>query len=61
MSCSKYQCSVPRKSYIRALISKIPLIDTKMDYLRERSSDLGVHCTDILELMNSECTLVHHI
>ena len=51
MSCSEYQCSVPRKSCICALISRIPLSDTEMDYLRLRSSDLGVYCTDILELM----------
>ena len=52
MSCSDYQCFVPR---IHALISRIPLSDTEMDYLRSRSSDLGVYCTDILELINSEC------
>ena len=55
MSCSEYQCFVPRKSCIRALISRIPLSDIEMDYLRARNSDLGVNCTDILELMNSEC------
>ena len=55
MSCYEYQCSVPRKSRIRALILRIPLSDTEMDYLRVRSSGLGVNCTDILELMNFEC------
>ena len=55
MSCSEYQCSIPRKSCIRALISRIPLSDTKMDNLRARSSDLGVNSTDILELINHEC------
>ena len=55
MSCFEYQCYVPRKSCIRALNSKIPLSDIVMDNLRARSSDLGVNCIDILELMNSEC------
>ena len=55
ISCFEYQCSVPRKSCTHALISKIPLSDIAMDNLRARSSDLGVNCTDILELMNSEC------
>ena len=54
MSYSKYQCSVPTKNYIRALISRIPLSDTKMDYLKGRSSDLRVYCIDILELINFE-------
>ena len=47
--------SVPIKNCIPALISKIPLSDKEMDYLRVRSSDLGVNCTNILELMNFEC------
>ena len=47
MSCSEYQCSVPRKSYIFALDSKIPLSDTEMDDLRAKSSNLGVNCTYI--------------
>ena len=55
MSCYEYMCSVPRKNSICALISRIPLSDTKMDYLRVRSNGLGVNFTDILELMNSEC------
>ena len=55
MSCSEYQCFVLRKSCIRALISKILLSNTKMDCLRARSGDLGVYCTNILELINSEC------
>ena len=55
MSCSEYQCSVPKKSCIGAMISRIPPSDTEMDYLRARSNDLGVNCTDILELMNSKC------
>ena len=55
MSCSEYQCSVRKKNCIHALISKIPLSDTEMDYLRVRSNDLGVNCPDILKLMNSEC------
>ena len=55
MSCSEYQGSVPRKRCIRALISRIPLIDIEMDYLIVRSSDLGLNCIDILELMNYEC------
>ena len=55
MSCFVYQCFIPRKSCIFSLISRIPLSDTKMDYLRARSSDLGVNCNDIIELMNFEC------
>ena len=55
MSCSLYQCFIPIKSCIFALISKIPLSDTKMDYLGARGSDLGVNCNDIIELMNSKC------
>ena len=47
MSCSKYQCSVPRKSFIFALISRIPLSDTGMDNLRSKSSNLGLNCTNI--------------
>ena len=47
MSCSEYQCSLPRKSYIFALVSKIPLSDTGMDDLRAKSSNFGVNCTDI--------------
>ena len=55
MSCSKYQCYVPKKNCIRALISRIPLSDIEMDYLRVKRSELGVNCTNILELKNSEC------
>ena len=55
MSYSENHCSIPRKSCICALIYKIPLSDTEMDYLRARSSDLGVYCIDILELINFEC------
>ena len=47
MSCSEYQYSVPRKSCIFALISRIPLRDTEMDDLRAKSSSLGVNFTDI--------------
>ena len=55
MSCSVYQCFIPRKSCIFAMISRIPLSDTEMGYLRRRSSDLGVNCNDIIELMNPKC------
>ena len=55
MSCSAYQCFIPKKSYICALSSSIPLSDTWMDDLRAKSSDLGVYCTNILELINYEC------
>ena len=54
MSCSIYQCFIPRKSCIFALISRIPPSDIEMDYLRARSSDLGVNFNDIIELINSE-------
>ena len=37
----------PRKSCICVLISRIPLSDMGMDDLRVKSSNLGVHCTDI--------------
>ena len=47
MSCSEYQCSVPIKSCIYALIFRIPLSDIGIDDLRAKSSDLGVHCSDI--------------
>ena len=47
MRCSEYQCSVPRKNCICALISRIPLSDTRMDDLRAKSSHLGVNCIDI--------------
>ena len=47
MSYSEYQYSVPKKSCIIALISRIPLSDTRMDDLRTKSSNLGVNCTDI--------------
>ena len=40
-------CSIPRKSCICALISRIALSDTGMDDLRAKNSDLGVHCTNI--------------
>ena len=41
MSCCEYKC-IPKKSCTCALISRIPLSDIEMDYLRERSSNLGV-------------------
>ena len=41
ISCSEYQCFVPRKSCIFALISRIPLSDIA------KSSNLGVNCIDI--------------
>ena len=47
MSCYEYQCSIPRKSCICALISRISLSDTKMDYLRAKSSNLRVCEADI--------------
>ena len=47
MSCSKYQCSIPKKSCICALISRTPLSDIGMDDLRVKSSHFGVHCIDI--------------
>ena len=47
MSSSKYQCFVPIKSCIYALISRIPLSDTWMDDLRVKSSHLEVNQTDI--------------
>ena len=47
MSHSKYQCSIPRKSYIYALTSRIPLSDKGIDDLRVKSSHLGLHCTDV--------------
>ena len=55
MICSIYQCFIPRKSCIFALIFTIPLSETGMDYLRARSSDLGINFKDKIELMNSEC------
>ena len=55
MSCSEYQCAIPKKCCIRALISRIPLSDIEMDYLRARSRDLRVNFTYILELINFEC------
>ena len=54
VSYSEYHCSIPRKSCICALISRIPLSDTEMVNLRVESSDLGVYCTNILELMHSK-------
>ena len=47
MSCSEYKCSIPRKSYICVMISRIPLSDIGMDDLREKSSHLGVYHIDI--------------
>ena len=47
MSYSEYQCFVPIKSCICALISRIPLSDTGMDDLRAKSNHLGVNCIDI--------------
>ena len=47
LSYFEYQCSLPRKSCVFALISRIPLSDTGMDDLRARSSNLGVNCIDI--------------
>ena len=55
MSCSVYQFLYLERVVLFALISRIPLSDTEMDYLRVRSSDLGVNCNDIIELMNFEC------
>ena len=55
MSCFVYRCFLPRKSCIFALISRIPLSDIDIDYLRARSNDLGVNCNDVIELMNSKC------
>ena len=43
MSYSEYQCSIPRKSYIYALVSRISLSDIEMDYLRTRNNNLGVY------------------
>ena len=54
MSCSIYQCSIPKKSYIYALISRIPLSDIEIDYLRAKSSDLGVNGMKFWELMYSK-------
>ena len=48
MSCSIYQCFIRRKSCIYALISRIPLRDIEMDYLRAKSNYLRVKCIDIL-------------
>ena len=36
MSCFEYQCFIPRKSCICALISRIPLSNTEMYYLKAR-------------------------
>ena len=47
LSYSKYQCSIPIKSCIWALISRIHLSDIGMDELRAKSSHLGLYCTDI--------------
>ena len=47
LSCLEYQFSIPRKSCIYALISKIPLSDTGMDNLRVKSSHLRVYYTNI--------------
>ena len=47
MSCSEYKCSIPRKSCIYVMISRIPLSGIGMDDLRAKSNHLGVHCTDI--------------
>ena len=47
LSCSEYQFSIPNKSCICALISRIPLSDIGMDDLRVKSSHLGVYCIDI--------------
>ena len=55
MSCSVYQCFIPRKSCIFSSISRIPMSDIEIGYLRARSSDLVVNCNDIIELMNFEC------
>ena len=48
VSCSICQCFIPKKSSFCALIPRIALSDTEMDYIREKSSDLGVNCIDIL-------------
>ena len=55
MSCFVYQCFIPKKGCIFALISGISTSDTEMDYVRARTSGMGVNCNDIIELMNSEC------
>ena len=47
LSCSEYQFSIPIKSCIFALISRIPLSDIGMDNLRVKSSHLGVYYTNI--------------
>ena len=54
MSCSEYQCSVPRNSCICALIYKIPLSDARMDDLKTKSSDLGYIALISIELMYSK-------
>ena len=41
MSCSKYPCFIPINSCICALISRIPLSDIEMDYVRERAVTWG--------------------
>ena len=55
MSFYIYQCFIPIKSCIFALIYRIPLSDTEMDYLRAKSSDSRVNFNYIIELKNSEC------
>ena len=47
ISCSEYHWIIPRKSCIIALISRIPLSDTQIDYLRAKRNHLGVFCIDI--------------
>ena len=54
MSCFECECSIPGKRCICALISRIPLSDTRMDNLRAKSSDLGYIALIFIELMYSK-------
>ena len=54
MCCSEYQLLVPRKSCICALISRIPLSDTRIDNLRVKSSNLGDIALIFTKLMDSK-------
>ena len=47
MCFSEYQRLVPRKSCVYVLISKIPLSGIRMNDLRAKGNNLGVHCIDI--------------
>ena len=55
MSCFEYECLIPRNNCICALISRIPLSDTKMDYFRARAVSWGQISLISLELMFSKC------